>query len=72
MLFSVYALFFFFLTAFVAAVPAGSRRGRSGATPVATIPLENEAAYLTSGRSWTRRGGRLVSGRLSPQWCTCI
>src|SRR6266576_5530780 len=62
MLFSVYALFLFVLTTFVAAVPAGSRSRGNEATSVVTISLETEAAYVCDhGGIWTRQGSRSVS-----------
>ena len=60
MLFSVYALFLFILTAFVAAAPAGSSHGSSGVTVVGAIRLESKATYV-SGGTWTQQGTPLVS-----------
>ncbi|KAF8336097.1 hypothetical protein F5887DRAFT_988202 [Amanita rubescens] len=58
--FSVYALFLFILTAFVAAAPAGSSLGNSGATEVGETRLENSAGYV-SGGIWTRQSTPSVS-----------
>lgn len=55
MLFSAYALFFFVLTASVAAVPVSTRIASGGPKPVGTPSkklLTEEAEYLSSGM-WT-------------------